>query len=79
VADESVSASAALAIMTTGVAGLAPDEGARGLLSEGHWAEMAWVDRDPLDVDSEELLDTRVLGTWVHGQRVWPEAESEAS
>jgi predicted amidohydrolase YtcJ len=78
-ADESVSASAALAIMTTGVAGLAPDEGARGLLSEGHWAEMAWVDRDPLDVDSEELLDTRVLGTWVHGQRVWPEAESEAS
>ena len=75
---ESLSPADALEVMTTGVARLAPHEGRRGMLAEDQWADLAWVDRDPLEVDVDSLLETEVLGTWVAGKRVWPEAEAEA-
>jgi predicted amidohydrolase YtcJ len=75
--EESLSADLALQVMTVGVANLAPSEGPRGLISEGGWAEFALLDRDPLEIDPDELLKTEVLGTWVRGRRVWPLDEAE--
>jgi predicted amidohydrolase YtcJ len=76
-ADQRMDPAAALATMTTGVAGLAPMEGKRGSIAAGHWAEFALLDRDPLQTDGEDLLQTEVLGTWIAGRRVWPESEAE--
>jgi predicted amidohydrolase YtcJ len=77
--EESLAAAQALAAMTSGVAALAPQEGHRGPLVAGAWAEFCLLDRDPLEVDPEELLKTEVLGTWVAGRRVWPESEAETA
>jgi predicted amidohydrolase YtcJ len=75
--DQRLDARTALAAMTSGVAALAPREGERGSIAPGHWAEFALLDRHPLEADPDELLQTQVLGTWVGGRRVWPEAEAE--
>jgi predicted amidohydrolase YtcJ len=75
--DQRLDARAALAVMTSGVAALAPLEGRRGLIAPGHWAEFALLDRNPLEAETDELLQTEVLGTWVGGRRVWPVAEAE--
>lgn len=50
-----------------------------GPLVEGARADLALLDRDPLDVDADELLKTEVLGTWIAGRRVWPEDEAETA
>jgi predicted amidohydrolase YtcJ len=76
--DESFAADAALTAMTRGVAALAPHEGNRGAIAVGQRAEFALLDRDPLRVDADELADTKVLGTWIAGQRVWPGSEAES-
>jgi predicted amidohydrolase YtcJ len=68
----------AMLVMTSGVAGLAADEGTRGCIAPGQWAEFALLDRNPLDVDPTNLLHTEVLGTWVGGRRVWPRSKAEA-
>jgi hypothetical protein len=73
VASESVDAATALAAHTVWARGLAHVEPARP------WSGgVALLDRDPLEVDVDELMKTEVLGTWVGGTRVWPEAEAEA-
>jgi predicted amidohydrolase YtcJ len=77
VEDERIDSSAALAAMTRGVASLAPREGRRGSIAPGQWAEFALLDRDPLSVEPDALLETEVLGTWVGGRRVWPRSEAE--
>jgi predicted amidohydrolase YtcJ len=77
VADECLAPRAALTAMTTGVAELAPFEGRRGSIAPGHWAEFALLDRDPLETEPDDLLQTEVAGTWVGGRRVWPESEAE--
>jgi predicted amidohydrolase YtcJ len=41
-------------------------------------ADLAWLDRDPVTATVEDLLATRVLGTWIRGVRVWPQGEAEA-
>jgi predicted amidohydrolase YtcJ len=74
---ESLDARSALAAMTAGVAALAPDEGQRGVIAPGQWAEFALLDRDPLVTEPDDLLETEVLGTWVSGRRVWPRSEAE--
>ncbi|MEA2508035.1 MAG: hypothetical protein QOG21_117 [Actinomycetota bacterium] len=76
--DESIDAWAALTAMTAGVAALAPVEGKRGIIAEGQWAEFALLDRNPLEVEPDELLDTEVHGTWIAGRRVWPGSEAES-
>jgi predicted amidohydrolase YtcJ len=35
-------------------------------------ADLVIVDRDPMEAEGEELLDIRVLETWVRGVPVWP-------
>jgi predicted amidohydrolase YtcJ len=76
--DESFAPHAALTAMTAGVAALAPHDGSRGTIAVGQWAEFALLDRNPLEVDPDELVHTEVLGTWVAGQRVWPGSEAES-
>jgi predicted amidohydrolase YtcJ len=69
--DERLSAAAAFGTHTMGSLALADD-------TDGMWmrerqrADLVLMDRDPLEVDPNELLKTEVLGTWIGGQRVWP-------
>ena len=51
----------------------------RGRLEGASVADLAWLDRDPVTTDPEELTKTEVLGTWIGGRRVWPPEEAEAS
>jgi predicted amidohydrolase YtcJ len=51
----------------------------RGSIEIGKRADLAWLDRDPIDSSTKEMLDTEVLGTWIAGQRVWPTTEAEVA
>jgi predicted amidohydrolase YtcJ len=51
----------------------------RGSIEAGKRADLAWLDRDPIDSSTEDMLETEVLGTWIAGQRVWPTAEAEVA
>jgi predicted amidohydrolase YtcJ len=78
VATERLGAGDALAAVTAGVAALAPAEGQRGTIAGSQWADFAWLDRNPLEVSSDDLVKTEVLGTWIAGRRVWPGSEAES-
>jgi predicted amidohydrolase YtcJ len=78
VASERMSAEDALRMHCIGSRALGPSPDAAGRLREGSPADLAWLDRDPLEVDPDELLKTEVLGTWKSGRRVWP-SENQAS
>ena len=69
----------ALRLHTIGAARLSDAHLVRSTLEVGMQADIAWLDRDPLDVDTHALLSTEVLGTWIAGARVWPESEAEAA
>lgn len=74
---ESLDAATALSMNTRGPAEIAGLGHSKGTIEVGMRADLAWLDRDPLTVDNEDLLDTEVLGTWIAGQRVWPQAEAD--
>jgi predicted amidohydrolase YtcJ len=78
VATERLGAGDALGAVTAGVAALAPAEGQRGTIAGSQWADFAWLDRNPLEVSSDDLVKTEVLGTWIAGRRVWPGSEAES-
>ena len=42
-----------------------------GALEPGKWADFIVVDRDPTQVNAQELARTQVLETWVAGKKVW--------
>ena len=77
VAEESVAADVALALHTVGSARLAAGEQRRGTIAPGAPADLAWLDRDPVTTDADDLESTEVLGTWASGTRVWPPADAE--
>jgi predicted amidohydrolase YtcJ len=77
VADERFDVPSALEAHTVGGRALADRERDAGTIAPGQRADLALVDRDPLEVDPDELIKTEVLGTWIRGQRVWPESEAE--
>ena len=79
VEDERCSPLEALRLHTMGPARLGDRHGERSTLEAGMKADVAWLDRDPLQASVDELLDTEVLGTWIAGTRVWPGGEAEAS
>lgn len=79
VEDERCSPLEALRMHTIGPARVSDAHSIRSTLEVGMQADLAWLDRDPLDADSEALLSTEVLGTWIAGARVWPESEAEAA
>ncbi|MDQ3940601.1 MAG: amidohydrolase family protein, partial [Actinomycetota bacterium] len=51
----------------------------RGSLEIGKRADLAWLDRDPATIETVELLETEVLGTWIGGRRVWPKTAAEVA
>lgn len=79
VPEERLDASTALRLHTLGPAAIDDRQDEQGTLEPGMIADLALLDRDPVTADTESLLKTEVLGTWIHGRRVWPpdEAESE--
>jgi predicted amidohydrolase YtcJ len=58
----------ALALFTRGSAFAAGEEKERGTLSAGKWADVTVFDRNPLEVDPEELPEARVMMTLVNGR-----------
>lgn len=78
VEDERMDAAAALEMHTVGSRAMAGDASA-GVIAAGQGADLVVVDRDPLEVSTDDLTKTNVLGTWISGERVWPAGEAEAS
>ncbi|MDQ4095969.1 MAG: amidohydrolase [Actinomycetota bacterium] len=72
---ERMSALDALRVHTSGSHALAGTSDA-GTIAPGMSAHLALLDRDPLEVDPDELVKTEVLGTWIAGARVWREDET---
>lgn len=79
VAEESCSPLEALRLHTMGPARIAGHHHVKSTLEPGMQADIAWLDRDPLDIGGEALLGTAVLGTWIEGRRVWPPDGAETS
>ena len=77
IADESLGRIEALRVHTMGARALADGPSLAGSLEPGAPADLVWLDRNPAEVDPQELLETEVLGTWIAGQRVWPGPEAE--
>ena len=69
--DQKISLTQAFAAFTTGGAYAAKAEDRIGSLTPGHEADFILLDRDPFQVDSKSLRDTKVLETWIGGMRVW--------
>jgi len=55
-------------------AGFAEDR--LGSLDPGKWADFVVVDRDPTQINAQELARTQVLETWIAGKKVWERAPS---
>jgi predicted amidohydrolase YtcJ len=70
--DEAISPEAALEAYTIGVARAAGLERECGSIEVGKSADLVVLDRNPLEVPSEELLRLSVVKTLVAGQEVWP-------
>ncbi|MXO69180.1 amidohydrolase family protein [Altererythrobacter marinus] len=51
-------------------------EGRFGRIAEGEWADFVVIDTDPLLATPEELRATRVLQTWVGGERLFLAGEA---
>ena len=69
--EQKISLTQALAAFTTGAAFAAKAEDRIGSLEPGHLADFILLDRDPFQVDSHSLRDTKVLETWIGGVRAW--------
>lgn len=76
VEDEQLGKVEALRLHTTGARALAVGPSLAGSLEPTAPADLVWLDRNPAEISVDELLETEVLGTWVLGERVWPEAEA---
>jgi len=76
---ERVTLGEALHAYTRGAAyaGFADDR--LGSLDPGKWADFVVVDRDPTQIDPQELARTRVLETWIAGKKVWEQQPPTAS
>jgi len=77
VPEQRVDAETALRLHTRGPAEINGNGHLKGTLEAGLQADLAILDRDPITAESDELLVTSVLGTWIAGRRVWPPEEAE--
>lgn len=68
---ERLTFSQALNAFTRGAAYAGFAEDAVGALEPGKWADFILVDRDPTSVGPQQLARTKVLETWVAGEKVW--------
>lgn len=64
----------ALAAYTTGAAYAMFAEDRLGRLTKGMRADFLFIDRDPTKATPETLHQTRVLETWINGQKAWDAA-----
>ncbi|HET9393272.1 MAG TPA: amidohydrolase family protein [Candidatus Rubrimentiphilum sp.] len=71
---ERLSPGQAITMYTYNAARLAHAEMRTGMLAEGYAADLAILDRDPLDGD--EFTDCRVLATWCDGEVVYAEDQT---
>ena len=69
--DEAISVEEALYAYTMGGAIASGDEANRGSLSPGKWADFAVVDRNPCEVEAEEIATVDVVRTFVSGRLVF--------
>ena len=67
--DEALDVATALSLYTEGSAKLIGLEGVLGRLEPGYRACIAVLDRDPMEVDVQELRRIRVVETYVDGER----------
>ncbi|WP_428981601.1 amidohydrolase [Novosphingobium album (ex Liu et al. 2023)] len=68
----------ALAAYTTGAAYAMFAEDRLGRLARGMRADFLFVDRDPTTATPETLRQTRVLETWINGQKAWDASKDAA-
>jgi predicted amidohydrolase YtcJ len=68
--EEALTREAALRGMTGWAALACFRENDLGQVAPGFRADFAVLDRNPLTADEKDLLETRVLQTWISGQRV---------
>jgi predicted amidohydrolase YtcJ len=71
VAGERIDAWRALDLHTRGAHALAGRDASKGTLTPGMDADFTLLDRDPVTVEVDELLQTEVLETWIGGRRAW--------
>jgi predicted amidohydrolase YtcJ len=74
--DQAVSVAQALRATCVTPAWLAYDEHRRGKLVPGYFADLVVLDRDPLEIDPDELADVQVVATmvggrWTHNPPPW--------
>ncbi|MFM6829617.1 MAG: amidohydrolase [Novosphingobium sp.] len=69
--DEAITRQQAIRLYTAKAAAVAWDEGKKGTIETGKFADLIVLDRDPLIVPAEELLQTQVDLTYVGGKLVW--------
>lgn len=75
--DQRITLEQAFAAFTAGAAYAAKAEDRLGSLEPGHMADFILVDRDPFQVDAESLRITKVLETWIGGQRAWVRKDNQ--
>jgi predicted amidohydrolase YtcJ len=61
----------ALSAYTRGAAYAGFAEDKIGALEPGKWADFILVDRDPTQVNPQDLARAKVLETWIAGKKVW--------
>jgi hypothetical protein len=69
--EEALTAADAVRAYTTGAAYASGAEHRGGTLAVGKWADFVVLDRDPLTVPADELLQTRVATTVIGGESVY--------
>lgn len=69
--EEALSRREALKSMTLWVAKGSFEEDLKGSIETGKHADFVMLDRDILSIPEAEILDARVLSTFVHGERVY--------
>jgi predicted amidohydrolase YtcJ len=68
---EALTLQQALAGFTVDAAWAGGMEGRAGALTEGHWADFLFLDRDPFTIGPAELKQVGVEETWLAGKRVF--------
>ncbi|MCJ2178483.1 amidohydrolase [Novosphingobium album (ex Hu et al. 2023)] len=74
---EILSREAAINAYTTGAAYAMFAEDKLGRIAKGYDADFLFVDTDPMLATPEQIRKTRVLETWIGGQRAWAAAQDE--
>jgi len=74
-ADEALTLNEALRAYTYGGAWLSFEEGVKGTLEPGRYADLIVLDRDISAVSGEELMDVAVDQTWLGGNLVYERAD----